>query len=188
MTPNEERMAVNAAIEKLIAHDDADGEAARVVIRYGSKLKQSGNIQIERIKNKKSSDGEVSGYSPQHGEITVKDEEREERVEWASGIYKDRIGHYRLWKGSEKRLQFQHFWKSSLTTQPIDGKGPDIYFLGFDPASLEPTYLGVLREKITLTFWLIYTVEIIHPYLEAIYGTVPELGGFGVRLSRRTKL
>ena len=185
MTSSEERMAVNAAIEKLIAREDGDGEAARIVVNYGSKLKKTGDISIEWAKNKKSSGGEVSGYSPQHGEITVKDEEREEQKKWEFGIHKDRIGHYRLWKGEEGQLRFQHFWKSSLTTRPIEGKGPEIYFLGYDPASLEPKYLGVLREKITFTFWFIYTVEIVHPYLEPVYGDIPELGGFGINVSQR---
>ena len=179
MTPNEERMAVNAAIEKLIAKADEDGEAARVVVSYGSKLKASEKIQIESVTNQKSSGGEVSGYSPQHGEITVKDEKREERKEWTRGVYKDRIGHYRLWKEDDGLLKFHHFWKSGLTTKSPDSEDPETYHLGYDIATLEPKYLGIRRKRITAKFWLLCTVEIARPYLEPVYGDVPKLDGIG---------
>lgn len=182
MTPNTQRMAVNAAIEKLIARADDDGEAARVVVDYGSKLKKSGPVQIEYASSTKSSGDEVSGYPPGQGEITIKDKEREEQKEWALGVHKDRVGYFRLWKEREGQLQFHHFWKSSITTKPIDGEGPEEYHLGYDPASLEPKYLGIRRKRIVVTLWLGISLEISRFYLEQIYGKVPQIRGIGVKL------
>jgi hypothetical protein len=180
MTSNVARMAVNAAIEKLITQTDEDGESARTVIQYGSKLKKSGRVQLEYSSNTKSSGEEVSGYSPGQGEITIKDKERDEQKEWAFGVNKDRIGYFRLWKEEEGLLQFHHFWKSSITTKPIDDEGPDEYHLGYDSHSLEPKYLGIKRKRIVLTLWFGITLEISRFYLEQVYGTVPKILGIGI--------
>ncbi len=131
MNLNIKRMAVNAAMEKLVARADEDGEAARVVVEYGSKLKKSSRVQVEYASSTKSSGDEVSGYSPGQGEITIKDKEREEEKEWAFGVHKDRVGYFRLWKEEEGQLQFHHFWKSGITTKPIDDEGPEEYHLGY---------------------------------------------------------
>lgn len=180
MTPNIQRMAVNAAIEKLIARADDDGEAARVVVAYGSRLKKSGPVSIEYASITKSSGDEVSGYSPGHGDISIKDNEREERKEWAFGVHKDRVGHFRLWKEKEGLLQFHHFWKSDTTTQSVDGEAPEEYHLGYDPFSLEPKYLGVCRKRIVATFWFGLSVKISREFLEEIYGKVPPLFVFSI--------
>lgn len=180
MTSNVERMMVNAAIEKLIARSDEDGQAARIVVEYGSKLKKSGKVKIEYLSNTKSSGDEISGYSPGQGEITIKDKEREEQKEWAYGVHKDRVGYFRLWKEKEGLLQFHHFWKSSITTKSIDDEGPDEYRLGYNPTSLEPKYLGILRKRVVLTLWLGITLEISRYYLEQVYGKVPRLRGIDI--------
>ena len=47
MTDINERMAVNAAIEKLINLNDPDGEAAQIVINFGHKLPVSQKVTVE---------------------------------------------------------------------------------------------------------------------------------------------
>jgi hypothetical protein len=183
MTPNSERMAVNAAIERLITRVDEDSEAARIIVSYGSKLKKSGSIQMEANSSTKSSGSEVSGYSPVQGEITIKDKEHEEQKEWSFGVHKDRVGYFRLWKEGEGLLKFHHFWKSSITTKSIDDDGPEEYHLGYDVVSFDPKYLGVRRKRVVFTLWLGITLEISHFYLEQIYGKVPRFRGIGIKLS-----
>ena len=181
MTDNSERMAVNAAIEKLIAQDDEDGEAARVVIEYGDSLQTSGRIQISRSRHTKSSGSEVSGYSPGHGKVTVKDEGKEEHTEWDFGVHKDRVGYFRLWKEQNGLLRFHHFWKSGITTASMT-QLPDVYHLGYEPESLEPNYLGIERKSTILKFWLGVTIEVHKTYLEPLYGTVPKLRQVGLTI------
>ena len=171
MPSNPERMAVNAAIERLIAQTDEDGEAARTVIAYGAKLKRSKAIQIRYSSDAQSGGDSVSGYSPGHGDISIEDKERSEHKEWSFGVYKDRIGHYRLWKESEGLLKFHHFWKSDITTKAPDDAGPDQFHLGYDQASQELRYLGVLRQRVLCQLHLGLTVKIVWLYLERIYGT-----------------
>ncbi|MEJ0053450.1 MAG: hypothetical protein WDN10_01840 [bacterium] len=174
MTSNTERMAVNAALEKIIARIDENREAARRVVKYGSGLKESKRIQMKYRSRTRSSGEDVSGYSPGQGEVTIKDAERQEEKEWEGGVNKDRIGHFRLWKEEEGELRFHHFWKSGITTRSIGGERPDEYCLGYDPVSLEPTYLGLNREKLVFTLWLGIWMDISRFYLEAIYGKVPK--------------
>jgi hypothetical protein len=119
----------------------------------------------------------VSGHTPEFGDVTIKDESREEQIEKSFGVYKDRVGYYRLWKDSDGTLRFHHFWKSGITTQSVFKAGPEEYYLGYDTRSLEPLYLGLLQRKILLRFWLWKKIEISREYLEPIYGTMPRLRG-----------
>lgn len=177
-------MAVNTAIEKLIARADDDGQAAEIVIRYGSKLKQSGLFEVQTSIKSNSSGNSVSGYSPGHGEVTVQDSEREKHIEKNFGVYKDRIGHYRLWKTAEGGLRFHHFWKSDMTTMGIDGKEPQEFYLGYDQRSLALTYLG-LRHKHPLALRIgKFTLVFMTYHLERIYGPkeVPILWHLGFEI------
>jgi hypothetical protein len=184
MTQNATRMEVNAAIEKLIMRADDNGEAAKVVVEYGSKLQKSGRVVIQYSSTTTSSGDEVSGYSPGHGEITISDKKREENKEWAFGIHKDRVGYFRLWKSKEGELRFHHFWKSSAATKSIDSEGPEIYCLGYDPVSFEPKYLCIEHEEVLFTLWFGVAIEIFRLYREQIYGTVPKMSGGGLRIIR----
>lgn len=176
-------MAVNAAIEMLIARADDDGDAARVVIEYGSKLSGSGKFQIEVTSHTKSSGNKVTGVTPGQGNVTIENKEREKHTEWAHGVHKDRIGKFRLWKEVDGVLKFHHFWKSSITTASSTTEQPDEYSLGYDPTTLEPRYLGVMRRRLLSTFWFIFRIRVIELYLEPIYGEVPPRTSKGIILS-----
>jgi hypothetical protein len=173
-------LLLNAAIEKLIAQDDADGEAAQVVISYGAKLKAASSIQIESTTISSSSGPSMSGYSPNVGHVTVKDKVGKTVKEQTFGVDKERVGHYRLWKAKEGCLNFHHFWKSLVTTGSMDGILPDVYHLGYDPQSLEPAYLAILRKRTVFRVFVGITIEIFVPYLEPVYGKTPPMKGWGL--------
>lgn len=172
MPSAQERMVVNAAIEQLIARNDDCDNAARIVIAYGSKLRCSKSFIFEYNTKANNSKESTSGYSPGHGEVTVQNEEREKHLEGGFGIYKDRVGHYRLWKDSEGLIKFHHFWKSGITTKNPEDDGPDEYHLGYDPKSTEPRYFGVARRQIIFSVWLGLTFKITRGYLDVIHGTL----------------
>ena len=175
-------MAVNAAIEQLIARSGDWKEHARVIIAYSDTLKEAGFVQYEGSRTKTFSGDPVSGHTAEHGNVTMNDREHEEHEEWAYGIEKDRVGHHRLWKGSGGRLVcFHRFWKSSVTTRGWND-GPEEYHLGYNPESLEPIYLGILRRKVI--FAIGRSLVFFRRYREPVFGSIPNPGdGFGVRIS-----
>lgn len=168
-TTQADRMAVNAALEKLIAREDADGDAAKIVIAYGAKLRCSSRVQVEIATHTKSSGDAVSGHAPGQGDVTVTDKEKDEYKEWMYGSHKDRVGKYRLWKQVEGILYFHHFWKSSIATQGDEDEMPDQYQLEYDPDTLEPKSFGVQREKSVFSLGFL---RIVRTYIEPIYGRV----------------
>jgi len=173
------RMDVNAAIERLIMRSEDSEHAARIVIRYGDKLRSSWPFQYSSTKTTTRSDA-ASGYAPGVGNVTVKSEQSEEQTEYVFGVYKDRIGYYRLWKQGEGLLCFHHFWKSGLTTRG-QGSDPETYRLGYDPESLEPEFLGVERVRVILR---IGAFEFFRVYLEPVLGTIKKpLRGYGLKFS-----
>ena len=175
------RMAVNAAIEQLVARSDESGEAARTVIAYGHTLKKAGKLKIILSSNTTTSGDSISGHTAEHGEVSIEEPEHQEHKEWAYGINKDRVGHYRLWKEGDGLLIFHHFWKSTITTQGPDDEDPEEYHLAYDPGSLEPNYLGVERKRVVLALGRYFVIS--RRYLEPIYGTIEKPGlGFGVEM------
>lgn len=169
------RMEVNAAIEKLIARSEDSRAAAQIVIQYGDGLRTSARFQVEASSSKTSRGPKVFGYSPGHGNVTIEDKEKEETQEFVFGVYKDRVGHYRLWKVGQGLLSFHHFWKSGLTTRGSSGSDPDVYRLGYDQQSLLFTFLGIERARIIFNLGFL---QIHFRYLEPILGTIrdPRIG------------
>lgn len=169
---------MNAAIEALIAQTAHAEEAARIVIDYGHHLKKSGPVVWETRRTKSTSGPSLSGHVAGHGEIAVKDRDRMESREFAFGVHKDRIGHYRLWKQSDGLLRMHHFWASDLATQGIDEREVDEYYLGYNRNSLAFSFFAILRERRILSWRIRYRHEIGAEYLERISGTgrLPKLG------------
>lgn len=170
-----ERMLVNAAIEKVIAVADDDGSSARIVIEYGSKLKQAGLLQVERTKISGPSGGGISGVSPGYGKVDFNqgDTDNSESVESNFGIEKDRVGYYRLWKEKDGLLKFHHFWKSDLSTEGSDGEKPNEYWLGYCPITLDPKFFGVVQTRWVFSIALGATYKVGGNYLHQIYGRCP---------------
>lgn len=182
MATTGERMIVNAAIERLIARSDEDSSAAAVVINYGSKIRLASScVQLDFSARSKDTNEHTSGYSPGIGEIEATREGPDAQKEFTFGIYKDRVGYYRLERIKEGLILFHHFWKSDQATN-ADGTSPDVYYLGYDPKTLMPKYLGILRERTALRLWIGTTIEFTKQYLEPVYGTVPKLGTIGIKV------
>ncbi len=166
------RMVVNAALEKLTERAFPLEEHARVVIQYGSKLRREKMVSIEYIHSQSSEDN-ISGCTPDQGEVTIKDSQHQQGEEKTFGVYKDRIGHFRLWKSREGLLVFHHFWKSSPTTMSADDSEPDEYCLGYNPKTLDFEYFGMLGQKevvfqIWFVCWFVFSVQ----HIELISGNI----------------
>ena len=135
-----DKMLVNAAIEKLTAGSDSSGEAARIIVAACASLPCRNIVSIE-ASNKSSKNDSFMGHT-KHGDVTIKDEKAEETKEWSVCIHKERVGYYKVWKMKEGQLCIQYFWKSDITTQPIDeDSAPPCYYLGYNSAN--PLYFGV---------------------------------------------
>ncbi|MEK9154864.1 MAG: hypothetical protein AAB596_02245 [Patescibacteria group bacterium] len=170
MSSIQERIQVNAAIEKLIARDDKNGEAAQILIAFSCKLPITGKIiRIEYLRTTKN-DIDVTGYTQEAGNISVKDNHKKTR-EWSYGAEKERIGKYKLWKPKEGILWFHNFWKSDIATQESDGRMPDHYCLVYDEGTRKLKYFAIERKKTVLSFWFFgYRIKLVKYYLERIYG------------------
>lgn len=182
MTSAMDRMVVNAAIEKLITQTDDDGEGAKAVIAYGSRLKEQARVSFEYSSHTTTNGEEITGHSPDHSNLTIQDKEREKHIERTFGFTKERIGYFRLWKAHEGVLCFHHFWKSSFSTQPDQTGRPDEYILGYSEKSLTLQYLGIKRQKITFSFGFWITIQFFQNYLEPVYGTMPKANGRGFKI------
>ncbi len=177
-----DRIAVNAAIEKLIQRHDPLEPHAHVVIKFGSTLRKSSMVSVEYCKRASSGDS-ISGCTPDQGEVTIKDSECQKEKEISIGIHKERIGYFRFWKLAEGVLAFHHFWKSSLTTVSMDEIEPDQYCLGYDPETLDFEYFGMWgQKKIVFRIWLIWWFIFRVQHMEQIYGKVPFKRRFEIEL------
>jgi hypothetical protein len=169
MSSIEERILVGAALYKIATGADEDGEAVKIVIAYGSKLKKSLPFEVGFSSYDKSNGSPVSAHTQEHGQVTIRDE-REKNIEKSFGVHKERIGLYRLWKDREGLLRFHHFWKSDMTTSN-GGKKPPEFAIGYNKKSLAMKYIGVLCEKkISFHLWPVeFSVEL--DYFKPIYDT-----------------
>lgn len=119
------KMEVNAAIENLIEAIDDFTENAKIVIAYGDRLKKDGAFPLEREYVTPSPDGE------------------EEKTRYAAnGVFKDKVGNYRLRKNKEGLLTFNHFKHSDVIR--IEEDGANVFSLEYDPKTLEPKCFGLL--------------------------------------------
>jgi len=166
-----DRLALNAAIECLIAGERDAQEAARIVIEYGCKLKKSSPINREAYYGGGSSDGSsISGYTPEHGQITFKDERPGELKVTSFGIHKERVGHYRVWKRRKGVLCLHYFWGADIITRSSRGEDVAVYWLAYDPKSLASRYFAVECKKILFSWKFVGRHEIIKYYLQRFSG------------------
>lgn len=173
----QDRMAINAAIEKLIALDDASGDAARTVIVLCDDLRERFWLSGQYNRTETTSGDSVTGAT-QHGNLTIKDGERTEHKEGEFGIHKERIGHYRVWKEQDGVVGFHHYWASSTTTE--GSRKAVEYWLGYDPESKEPLWFGRRRVRVAFRIgWLHFTTT----YTESLVGTAPASNSYGVHIT-----
>lgn len=164
------RFEVNAAIEQLLAGTESWEEHARVIIRNCHELhpKKMVGLSIGSLPGK--DEESITGHSPGVGNVTVKDEQKKEREGVEFGIYRERIGYFKVWRQRGTEIGLKYWWKADLETQnPDEPEQTPEYYLGYDKETLQPKYFGVEREKKVMRFLMgtLYRV-----YLEPMYGEV----------------
>lgn len=177
----DERMLINAAIERIVSRSDDMHEAARIIVQFGSRLKNASRMRLSASVRAESTDDNISGYSPGVGEINAKDEKsKEETHHLELGCNKERVGHYRMWRERDTRICLQHFWKSELSTMSMDDEEPDEYVLGYDEETLTPQYVGIRRSRTLSIPWIGMSISTF--YLDPIFGDMPHIPGFSINL------
>jgi len=123
---------VNAAIEEVIASNGNNQAAAAIVIQYAQSLPETTVMKEKRTNWGKKKGGILRGFTNEAGNVTLKDEDgQEKKKEWlADG--KARVGHFRLWRALDQ-VFFHHYWASDLTTGNLLEDGlPETFVLKYD--------------------------------------------------------
>ena len=170
MSSINEKLLLNAAIERLIAGEDADLSAMRAIIAYSDKLDKKNGFSFEASFDGRSSSDSISGHTAEHGNVTVEDEAHEVHKECALGIKKDRIGHYKIWKARNGLIMLHHFWKSDRTTQVEKEDMPKVYHLGYNTKTLEPQHFGYEQERTIFICWFLFWFRLKWRNLKLLYG------------------
>lgn len=164
-----DKMAVNAAIEKLIAQDDPNGDAAQIVIEYMRHHKPGAPISFEYETEEMRSGRSTTGYAAGHGNVSIDNTETESKSR-SFGIHKDRVGHYKIWKKADGIIYFHHFWKSDAATQ-TDVASHKEYVLCYNTSDLSPKSFGVINHVFWFRFKLLNRAyEIYRLVVTPIYG------------------
>lgn len=144
-----DRIEVNAAIRALL-DDPFNSEAARVLIQFGNTIPPSKSLVIKRH-ILKTTDKSLTGHTQEQGNVTIRQEDQEEREEFSYGWQFERVGFYKIWRAGRGLICFQHFWKADLTTKGIF-ESPTVYSVLYNPRTL--AYKD-LREEIEVQIFSI---------------------------------
>jgi hypothetical protein len=150
------RMEVHAAIEQLIARNDAEGKAADVIIAYAFRMRKNAIFATSRSEKV----------------IPVGQSTAIETAEKNIGIYKSPIGNYRLWKECDGLIVF---CESPFLDR--DTEHPSEYHLYYDEESLLPLCFGVRQDN--LLFRIGKCLAVYRSRLEPIYG-IPKQTSLGL--------
>jgi len=158
-------MEVNAAIEGLIKNEtDNWEELASTVIKFGHSLRTS-SFGFEYSKHTIKEDGEVTGFTKEHGNVVIKSK-TEEIIEKSVGRHKERVGYYKLYK-VRSAITFHHFWKADIGTIVDFDDEPEVYRIIYDPQNLKPISFGV---DFTKPFLTLGNFEIRRNYFRVLRG------------------
>jgi hypothetical protein len=165
-------LVLNAAIERLVAGDDATAESARTIIAYGAKLKCTGKFEIS-LTFPWHTNNSVQGATNEPGDVEL-DDKNETQKKIGRLIKKERIGHYRIWKNSGGYLIFHYFWASEIHTQGDESPPVRSFHLFYDPLSLievgyAEEYVYRVRE---IRFFRCAFTFTSHKF-DVLYGSVP---------------
>ncbi len=156
-------LIVNAALWNLLKEQDIVASAA-TVINYGKNLRKQGVLSME-AKMDGGNAPNITGDTG-YGNVTVSDDDRKVH-EYSFGSHKDRIGHFRVWKGGDNTIYFNHFWKSELDTAG-DEPEVDIFRIRYDPQTLELKHFGRRSEKPLFSLWIFHFIQ---TFTEPIWGS-----------------
>ncbi len=164
-----ERMQVNAAIEKLISGWDEG--SARVVIKFGHNIpgraRFSGSVTVLKMGGTS-----VTGHTAEQGNFSVDVDEKEKIKQWTWGDTKERVGHYKLYKASDGRIEFHHFWASDEATLVNEEDAPTVFVLGYDAETLNPIFFGRWGEHVV--FRIPWLIKVNAKNISLLWGTAPD--------------
>lgn len=167
MLTADERMLINAAIEKLI--EGWDEEAAKTIIKYGHTLPKEKYTAEVKLRGRDQST--VTGHTQEAGNVSIDTKTVEDRVV-TFGEKKERVGYYKLFKDFvDGRLSFHHYWASDSTTESSDPENkPTVYTLGYDTKTLSPLFFGKWGQRIVFE---LRNLSIIQHKVVVIWGQKP---------------
>ena len=161
------KFVVNAALQKLVARSDTDGSAARTVIEFGTRLKQSWPLGYESRHTKTIRKPGRQGLAPGVGSVD-QSPGRKVTHEHAFGTYQEHVGYYRIWKQEEGLILFRDYRDTSTSPEC------DEYHLAYEPKTLALRYFGVrmTRSVTSFTFGR-RRLRFERPTVRIIYGQPP---------------
>lgn len=117
----------------------------------------------------KSNSNSFSGFTPDHGNIIINEEEEEELDMSEDPAH--RIGHFRVSINS-CWISFSTFWKSSILTSGEEGFIlPETHVIFFDSETLQPKSYGIENMKTTLHLNLfLFTYKKFQCYTNILFG------------------
>lgn len=165
-----DKLQLNAALERLVAREDEDGSAMRAIIAYGDKLDEAKAFSFDGTYDRKSKGDAVTGHTPEQGNVTIDGKEEDIHKECTLGFKKDRVGHFKIWKASNSLIKFHYFWKSDRATQVDEEDMPEVYHLGYNTKTLEPVHFGFECERTIFIFWLLLWFRLKYDSLVVLFG------------------
>lgn len=153
------KFEANSAIETLIkSHDKIELESAQTLIEFSSDIPLSKERQIKTTEYKPNKKENVSGLSPEHGNISLESSEDSFEVD-TKGRYIKRIGYYRVWKNHDDTIIMFENWKDEFANLAKNLESPEhairneleeeIYYLEYTDDNIE---FGYLEKKLLSCF------------------------------------
>ena len=144
----EDRLVVAAAIERLVALDDANGENAKIIISTFFNMKKCGAMVIKEKGTKEG--GSVEGMT-EHGNISVQD--KDEKINSVRGLNEERVGKWIVWRDVEVHWLFgrlfsfgkNQIWFCHFLSQDTNSERDRNYFLKYDN-DLSPIAFGYIGD------------------------------------------
>jgi len=183
-----DRVAINAALETLIAGQDHDGTAAQLVLDYALTVPLTTKYSFSFTRIVKKRGGSVLGYIPGFGNLKADEDKKPERKTSHIGTKRERIGQYRLWRTRPGHILFRHYWgidTPSIKEYEDPEEETPTYHLAYDTESKHPIYFASEENQVTTRWSWPVNMIFYSTYLVAIHGEVPRKeqkigGGFWI--------
>ena len=148
-----DRMAVNAAIEKLLKDEDFNIEAAKIIINFARTLKKS--LLISCISSHhKDDDSPITGCTENFGNVQYQDSDQEKFEYKETGYNWERVGFYKIrHTRCADIIEFKYFFKSDIITAPSE-ENISRYVLFYDSETLKPISLSVIEITKDIPFFI----------------------------------
>ena len=161
-----DRIELNGHIERLIESNGHDAEARAAIVEFALGMKASASFQFRGLYQKPG--GTVSGQTPQHGSVEIKDDHPETK-EFTTGSVQERVGYYKIWR-QKNWIHISHFWKADVETQS-EVEDAQQWVLALD-ANDAPEWFGErgLKHLYTLTMTRVLRINFSQEMFEERWG------------------